>query len=115
MITAMTIPTSSGLLQRISNTSKSSDTGTVLTLHHARHAYIATLQKLGWSKVVALTQDGQKYSDYMSSLQDEFQNNDIEFVMNRKFPKEATDLSMVGVNNLNYSANVGLILVCERP
>ena len=95
MITAMTIPTSSGLLQRISNTSKSSDTGTVLTLHHARHAYIATLQKLGWSKVAALTQDGQKYSDYMSSLQDEFQNNGIEFVMNRKFPKEATDMSMV--------------------
>jgi hypothetical protein len=67
----------------------------VLTLHHARHAYIATLQALGWSKVAALTQDGQKYSDYMSSLQDEFQNNGIEFVMNRKFPKEATDMSMV--------------------
>ena len=39
--------------------------------------------------------DGAKYSDYMSSLQDEFQNNQIEFVMNRKFPKEATDMSMV--------------------
>ena len=45
--------------------------------------------------MAALTQDGQKYSDYMSSLQDEFQNNGIEFVMNRKFPKEATDMSMV--------------------
>lgn len=65
--------------------------------------------------MAALTQDGAKYSDYMSALQDEFQNNVIEFVINRKFPKEATDLSMVGVNNLNYSANVGLIIVCERP
>ena len=61
-----------------------------------RFAYIKTLDALGWSKVAALTQDGQKYSDYMSTLQVEFQNNDIEFVMNRKFPKEATDMSMVG-------------------
>ena len=75
----------------------------MLTLHHARHAYIATLQALGWSKVAALTQDGQKYSDYMSSLQDEFQNNGIEFVMNRKFPKEATDMSMVKfANSLHF-------------
>ena len=62
---------------------------------YSRHAYIATFRKLGWSKVAALTQDGAKYSDYMSILQDEFQNNQIEFVMNRKFPKEATDMSMV--------------------
>ena len=53
------------------------------------------MQELGWSKVAALTQDGQKYSDYMSTLQDEFQNNNIEFVMNRKFPKEATNMAMV--------------------
>merc|ERR1719244_515962 len=59
-----------------------------------KYAYIATLRKLGWSKVAALTQDGQKYSDYMSLMQDEFQNNGIEFIMNRKFPKEATDMSM---------------------
>ena len=60
-----------------------------------RHAYIATFRQLGWQKVAALTQDGAKYSDYISALQDEFQNNDIEFVMNRKFPKESTDMSMV--------------------
>ena len=65
--------------------------------------------------MAALTQDGAKYSDYMSALQDEFQNNVIEFVINRKFPKEATDLSMVGPNNLIYCANVELIIVCERP
>ena len=46
--------------------------------------------------MAALTQDGAKYSDYMSTLQDEFQNNNIEFIMNRKFPKEATDMRMVG-------------------
>ena len=64
---------------------------------HIRHAYIATFRKLGWSKVAALTQDGAKYSDYMAALQDEFQNNNIEFVMNRKFTKDATDMSMVRI------------------
>jgi hypothetical protein len=28
-----------------------------------------TLKKLGWKKVGALTEDGQKYSDYISAMQ----------------------------------------------
>jgi hypothetical protein len=28
-----------------------------------------TLKKLKWGKVAALTQDGQKYSDYISEMQ----------------------------------------------
>ena len=51
--------------------------------------------------MAALTQDGAKYSDYMSELQDKFQKNNIEFIMNRKFPKEATDMRMV--TNIYYS------------
>ena len=74
----------------------------------SRHAYIATLKKLSWSKVAALTQDGQKYSDYMSLMQDEFQNNGIEFIMNRKFPKEATDMSMVGNNSKSFKDQIFL-------
>ena len=95
MITAITIPTSSEPLQRTNNTSKYAQSTNQHCNSLSRHAYIATLKKLGWSKVAALTQDGQKYSDYMSLMQDEFQNNGIEFIMNRKFPKEATDMSMV--------------------
>jgi hypothetical protein len=34
-----------------------------------RYAYMETLKKLKWGKVAALTQDGQKYSDYISELQ----------------------------------------------
>ena len=68
---------------------------------------MTALQKLGWRKVAALTQDGAKYSDYMSTLQDEFQNNNIEFIMNRKFPKEATDMRMV-TNSSPYNVSLGL-------
>ena len=46
--------------------------------------------------MAALSQEGAKYSDFMSYLQDEFQNNNIQFVINRKFPKDSTDMSMVG-------------------
>ena len=60
-----------------------------------REAYISTMRALGWSKVAALSQDGAKHSNYMSGMQNEFQNNKIQFVINRKFPKEATDMSMV--------------------
>ena len=113
MITAITIPTSSGPLLRINNTSEYAQSNTQhYTVHTlSRHAYIATLKKLGWSKVAALTQDGQKYSDYMSLMQDEFQNNGIEFIMNRKFPKEATDMSMVIIQRvlkIKYSFQVHL-------
>merc|ERR1719219_2343266 len=59
-----------------------------------KHPYVTALQEFGWRKVAALTQDGAKYSDYMSELQDKFQKNNIEFIMNRKFPKEATDMRM---------------------
>ena len=30
---------------------------------------MTALKELGWRKVAALTQDGAKYSDYMSTLQ----------------------------------------------
>ena len=39
-----------------------------------------------------------QYSDYISTLQDEFKNNHMEFIMNRKFPKEAIDMKMVTKN-----------------
>ena len=103
---------------------------TLLTAHCSpcRHAYVTALKELGWRKVAALTQDGAKYSDYMSTLQvqyavhnstvqystihyntvqysdymstlqDEFKNNHMEFIMNRKFPKEAIDMKMVTNN-----------------
>ena len=57
-----------------------------------KFAYIQTMKRLGWSKVAALTQDGQKYSDYMPALQDEFQANHFEFMENRKFPEEVADV-----------------------
>ena len=60
-----------------------------------RYAYRKTLQQFEWTKVAAMTQEGQKYSDYIEALQDKLQSSGVEFVMNRKFPADATDMTMV--------------------
>ena len=62
-----------------------------------------TLQRIGWRKGAALTEEGQQYSDYIPALQDKLQNNKIEFVMNRKFPAEATDMQMVRKKIICYT------------
>ena len=67
----------------------------IVIIYIFRHAYLAALNKFGWKKVAALTQDGSKYSHYMSSLQDVFQEHGIDFVLNRKFPRDTTDMSLV--------------------
>ena len=56
------------------------------------------MRALGWRKVAALTQDGAKYSDYMSTLQDEMEKNgEMEFIMNRKFPKDTNNMQMAKI------------------
>ena len=60
-----------------------------------RHAYLEVFRKFDWSRVASLTLDGHKYSEYISHLQDHLQTNGVNFIMNRKFPTESPDMSMV--------------------
>ncbi len=53
------------------------------------------LKKFKWSKVASLALDGHKYSEYISHLQDVLQTHGINFIMNRKFPMESPNMSMV--------------------
>ena len=66
-----------------------------------RHAYLAALRKFDWKMVGSLTQDGSKYSSYMSPLQDVLQKHGIEFITNRKFPADTTDMSLVSSPSLS--------------
>jgi len=59
--------------------------------------YLQLFQKLGWEQVAALTEDGQKYTEYISQMQDLFQANGITFVVNRKFPRDREKSSMFKV------------------
>lgn len=59
-----------------------------------RYVYLLLLKKLGWNRVAALTEDGQKYTEYISHMQDYMQQNGITFVANRKFPRERERFAM---------------------
>lgn len=58
------------------------------------HAYVRLLSKMGWKRVAALTEDGQKYTEYISHMEIMLKNNDIELISNKKFPREATSDSI---------------------
>ncbi|XP_012143005.2 uncharacterized protein LOC100883782 isoform X1 [Megachile rotundata] len=53
-----------------------------------KHVYLQLLKKLGWRRVASLTEDGQKYTEYISYMQDMLRDNGIVFVANAKFPRE---------------------------
>ncbi|KAG7188679.1 hypothetical protein KM043_008301 [Ampulex compressa] len=53
-----------------------------------KHVYLQLLQRLGWQRVASLTEDGQKYTEYISYMQDMFRDNGITFVANAKFPRD---------------------------
>ncbi|XP_012229636.1 uncharacterized isoform X1 [Linepithema humile] len=53
-----------------------------------RHVYLQLLQRMHWHRVASLTEDGQKYTEYISYMQDILRDNGITFVANIKFPRE---------------------------
>ncbi|XP_072759038.1 uncharacterized protein [Anoplolepis gracilipes] len=53
-----------------------------------KYVYLQLLQKLNWHRVASLTEDGQKYTEYISYMQDMLRDNGIVFVANVKFPRE---------------------------
>ena len=87
----------------------------------ARHAYLATMKKFEWHKVASLTQDGSKYSHYMSSLQDVLQENGIDFVINRKYQRDTVDMSLVRSSFRLYTfimdslkETIDIVFVCRE-
>ena len=67
-----------------------------------RYVYLQLFNALEWKKVAALTEDGQKYTEYISNLQDLLQNHGINFVANRKFPpdREPDAMSQVSISSV---------------
>ncbi|XP_076766818.1 uncharacterized protein LOC143433365 [Xylocopa sonorina] len=53
-----------------------------------KHVYLQLLKKLGWKRVASLAEDGQKYTEYISYMQDMLRDNGIVFAANVKFPRE---------------------------
>ena len=79
------------------------------------------MKKFEWHKVASLTQDGSKYSHYMSSLQDVLQENGIDFVINRKYQRDTVDMSLVRLSFRLYNfamdiskKTIHIVFVCRE-
>ena len=53
-----------------------------------KYVYLALLEKFGWQRVAALTEDGQKYTEYLSYMNDLLRDNGVNLIANIKFPRE---------------------------
>ncbi|XP_039299977.1 uncharacterized protein LOC111045716 isoform X1 [Nilaparvata lugens] len=56
--------------------------------------YMQLMKKMKWQQVAAITQDGTKYGQYISKLQDKFTENKMRFLSNRKYPVDRERGSM---------------------
>lgn len=63
------------------------------------YVYLQLMQHLKWSRVAALTEDGQKYTEYISHMETFLKARDIELISNKKFPRSVTseEMNRVGV------------------
>lgn len=62
--------------------------------------YQYLLKKMGWNKIAALSEDGQKYTEYISHMQALLVKQGISFIANIKFPRERSKYSMKRVSLL---------------
>ncbi|CAG9862835.1 unnamed protein product [Phyllotreta striolata] len=54
---------------------------------HYKHVYLSLFTEFRWKRVAALTEDGQKYTEYISLMSDDLGKNNISFIANKKFPR----------------------------
>lgn len=62
------------------------------------YVYVQLLKQLNWHRVVAFTQDGQKYTEYISQLENALKENGIELT-NKKFSKYLSSTEMKSVSH----------------
>ncbi|XP_023214374.1 gamma-aminobutyric acid type B receptor subunit 1-like [Centruroides sculpturatus] len=59
-----------------------------------RHVYLQLFKQLNWNRVAALTEDGQKYPEYISLVHNLLQENGLNFIINSKFPRDRVSHNM---------------------
>lgn len=71
--------------------SKASVQGEILFLSTPRYedVYEKLLLKLDWKRLVALTEDGMKYTQYITNMKFKLEEKNIDLMIDKKFPREA--------------------------
>ena len=67
-------------------------------------AYISLMKRLGWRRVAALTEDGQKYTEYISHMEAAIKQNNMELIINKKFLSDVAwmEMNKVSAELMNY-------------
>ncbi|KAF5297767.1 hypothetical protein FQR65_LT09941 [Abscondita terminalis] len=59
-----------------------------------KHVYLKMFQVLGWKQVASLTEDGQKYTEYITHMETLLEKEGVNFISNLKFPRERDVVTM---------------------
>ncbi|XP_067121007.1 uncharacterized protein [Centruroides vittatus] len=59
-----------------------------------RFVFLKLFLHFGWHRIAALTEDGQNYPEYLSLLHDLLQSQGLNFISNRKFPRNRSSNNM---------------------
>lgn len=62
-----------------------------------KQVYLRLFQELNWNRVAALTEDGQKYTEYISSMGNLLETNGINLIANVKFSSNRKESSLIRV------------------
>lgn len=62
--------------------------------------YISLMEHFGWRRVAALTEDGQKYTEYITHMETNLKLHNKELIINKKFVSEVTSAEMNKVNSM---------------
>lgn len=71
---------------------------------HYNHVYVKFFQHMGWKQIAALTEDGQKYTEYISQMQTLLDEYQITFLGNIKFPRNQDDGNMSTVRIVHFNS-----------
>ena len=52
------------------------------------------MKRLGWKRISSITEDGQKYTEYLPHLVNLINKNNLTFVANSKFPRNRVNNTM---------------------
>ncbi|XP_045472774.1 uncharacterized protein LOC123679301 isoform X2 [Harmonia axyridis] len=61
---------------------------------HYNQVYVKFFKHMGWKQIAALTEDGQKYTEYISQMQSLLDDYQITLISNKKFPRNPGDINM---------------------
>lgn len=62
--------------------------------------YLKLFKTMNWNRIGTLTEDGQKYSEYLSDMDTSLQEDGIKLLVNKKFPRSMSENLIIAVSIL---------------